>query len=240
MRYKNIIITGANSGVGKATACHLAARGVKVFLIARRRGPLEEAVVAIQRAGGIAFAYAADLSDYTQVQSAFVSADEQLGYLDALVNCAAVPANNIFNTPVGEWSRIIAANLTASMYCCKEAVERMQLRSSGQIINVGSLCIRVLDNGCDLYVATKSGIAGFTASLRKEIAADNIVVTLINPGQIASGMVTENEIQKEIAVEQFAMLKPEDVAEAIVYCLGQPERVAITELELRPRKQIGL
>jgi NADP-dependent 3-hydroxy acid dehydrogenase YdfG len=240
MHAKSIIITGANSGVGKATAYYLATRGVKVFLIARRSGPLDEVVVAIQRAGGIAFAYAADLSDYTQVQSAFVSADERLGCLDALVNCAAVPANNIFNTSVGEWPGVIAANLTASMYCCKEAVERMRLGGRGQIINIGSLCIRVLDNGCDLYVATKSGIAGFTASLRKEIAGDNIVVTLINPGQIASGMVSESKIQKEAAVEQFTMLMPEDVAEAIVYCLGQPERVAITELELRPRKQMGL
>lgn len=202
--------------------------------MARRRLLVDELAAEINGLG-----YTADIADPRQVSDlfAFVRAN---GGLDAVVNCAALPANNIFNTPVERWLVILATNLTGAMHCCREAVPLMRERGGGHILNVGSLCIRVQDNGCDIYVASKNGLQGFTNSLRKEVAPDNIAVTLLNPGQIASDMVSESEEEKRQLVEKMAMLLPEDVAEAISFCLSLPERSVVTEMEVRPRLQLGL
>lgn len=237
---KNVIVTGASSGVGKAVAQLLAKKGATVFLISRRQENLDHLAAEINQNGGTALSYAADLSDYTQVQAAFGDADNRMGAPDALINCAGLPGNNIFNTPAEEWQQVISVNLMATMYCSKEAAVRMRQAGQGRIVNIGSLCIRILDNGADIYVASKTAVAGFTASLRKEVANDNIAVTLVSPGAIASDMIDENEQEKRVAVEEKRMLKPEDVAEAVVYALSLPERMVITELEVVPRKQLIL
>jgi NADP-dependent 3-hydroxy acid dehydrogenase YdfG len=238
---KRVVIAGASSGVGKATAILLASAGAQVFLIARRESLLNEIVKEITSNGGKAFAYVADISDFLQVESAFQDVKVKIGQVDVLINCAAIPANNIFNTPPEVWRSVLEINLLGSMYCCRKAIDDMRANNiSGQIINVGSLCIAVKDNGCDLYVASKAGIEGFTDSLRKEVSGDNIVVTLLNPGQIASDMVTETKAQKEEAVTLNVMLEPNDVAEAVIFCMSQPSRVAVTELSIRPRGQLHL
>jgi 3-hydroxy acid dehydrogenase/malonic semialdehyde reductase len=237
---KRIAITGASDGVGRETARLLAGEGARVFLIARRQEKLESAVSEIRAQGGQADCYAADVSKPEEVAGAFASVREKLGGLDALVNGAALPANNIFNTPVEEWQGIIGVNLLGYLYCAREAADLMRSQRSGTILNIGSLCLRVKDKGCDLYMASKAGVEGFTDSLRKELADDNILVTLLNPGQIASGMVSENESQKEVLVSDERMLLPGDVAEAIAFCLSQPSRIAVTSMEVRPRGQIGL
>ena len=95
----------------------------------------------------------------------------------------------------------------------------------------------VRDGGASLYVAAKLGVAGFTDAFRKELAPRGIRVILVNPGQIASGMVTETEAEKQAAVDREAMLTAEEVAQAIRFCLQQPGRVVITEMEVRPRGQ---
>ena len=105
---------------------------------------------------------------------------------------------------------------------------------------MGSLCIRLRDGGASLYVAAKLGVDGFTDALRKELAPHGIRVMIVNPGQIASGMVTETPSQRADAVAREAMLTPEEVAGAIAYCVGLPERVVVTALEMRPRGQSGL
>ncbi len=233
---KRIAITGASGGVGAALARLLISECASVALIARRFDRIEALA---EELGPDAIAIVADVSDPNQVSAAFQRIDVEWGGLDALVNNAALAGNNVFDTPVEEWKAIIGVNLLGYMYCAREAANRMK-GSGGQIVNVGSLCVRVLDKGCDVYVASKMGVQGFTDSFRKEVAPDDILVTMIHPGQIASEMVSEGVEAKALAVSQETMLAPEDVAETIAYCLSRSRRVAITEIEVRPRGQIGL
>lgn len=233
---KRIVITGASGGVGAALARLLASECASVALIARRADRIEALA---EELGGNAIALPTDVSDPAQVAAAFARIDQTWGGLDVLVNNAALPANNVFDTPVEEWHAIIGVNLVGYMVCAREAALRMK-GTGGHIVNVGSLCVRVLDKGCDLYVASKMGVQGFTDSFRKEVAPDDILVTMVHPGQIASEMVTECAADKAKAVTNETMLAPEDVAEAIAYCLSRPRRVAVTEIEVRPRGQMGL
>ena len=236
---KHILICGGTSGVGKATAILFANEGHHVFIFGRGEKMLHDVFRDVRHRGGIIEGCNADVSQYGRVEYAFHKAVSTFGPIDAVILCAAVPANNIFNTPVEQWEKIIGINLLGYAYCSKLAVEAMQGRG-GRIVAIGSLCIRVLDNGCDLYVAAKTGVHGLMASLRKEIAGENISVTLINPGQIASGMVKETEDQKAQAVAEGRMLRPEDVARMIAFCVEQPPTVAITELEVVPSQQLAL
>lgn len=233
---KRIAITGASGGVGAALARLLAPECASVALIARRADRIEALA---EELGDGAIALPADVSDPAQVAAAFRRIQEEWGGLDALVNNAALPANNVFDTPVEEWQTIVGVNLLGYMYCAREAAALMT-EGGGHIVNVGSLCVRVLDKGCDLYVASKMGVQGFTDSFRKEVAPRDILVTMVHPGQIASEMVSEGSEAKARAVLEETMLAPEDVAETIAYCLSRPRRVAITEIEVRPRGQIGL
>lgn len=205
-------------------------------LIARRTDRIEALA---EELGEDCLAVTADVSDPAAVAAAFRRIDAEWSGLDALVNNAALPANSAFDTPVEAWQGIIGVNLLGYMYCAREAALRMK-GAGGHIVNVGSLCVRVLDQGCDLYVASKMGVQGFTDSFRKEVAPDDILVTMVHPGQIASEMVTEGPEAKARAIAAETMLAPEDVAEAIAYCLSRPRRMAVTEMELRPRGQMGL
>jgi NADP-dependent 3-hydroxy acid dehydrogenase YdfG len=237
---RSIIISGGTTGAGRATAELLAANGAKVFLFGRHQEPLDAVLSTIRGNGGTASGTIADAGDYSQLEHVFAQAQAEFGGIDVLINNAALPANNIFNTPEEQWAQILNVNLLGYMRCAKLAAEAMRARGGGQILNIGSLCVRVLDNGCDIYVAGKTGVAGFTASLRKELAVDNITVTLLNPGQIASEMVKENAEEKARAVAEARMLEPADVAEAVLFCLERPARVAVTELEIVPAAQRGL
>ena len=237
---KRIIISGGTTGVGAATAKLLAAEGAHVFIFGRRAERLHATLDSIRAGGGRVNGVVADVSSYGSLQEIFARAESELGGFDALINNAAIPANNVFNTSEDQWLKIIQVNLLGYMHCAKLAAESMRKSGGGQIVNVGSLCVRVLDGGCDIYVASKTGVAGFTASLRKEVADWNITVTLINPGQIASEMVTENAEEKELAVQGGTMLRPDDVAEAIRFSLSLPAHVALQEMELVPIAQRGL
>lgn len=237
---KRIIISGGTTGVGAAAARLLAAEGAHVFIFGRRAERLHATLDAIRSGGGRADGVIADVSNYENLRTVFTQAETELGGFDALINNAAIPANNIFNTPEEHWDKVLRINLLGYMHCARLAAESMRKTGGGQIINIGSLCIRVLDGGCDLYVASKTGVAGFTASLRKEVADWNITVTLINPGQIASEMVTENAQEKTLAVDGGRMLRPDDIAEAIRFSLSLPSHVALQEMELVPLAQRGL
>lgn len=229
-----IAITGASSGVGAATAEALSQPGRRLWLLARRAGHLEQAAEAVRARGGEARTLPCDVADAAAVADAFSTIGPDL---DVLVNAAALPANNVLGSSPAEIAKVVAVNLTGLMLCCREAASRMRIAQSGTIINIGSLCVRVKDNGASLYVATKLGVAGFTDSLRKELAADGVRVTLINPGQIASGMVTETPEEQRRLVEKEIMLLPAEVAALIRFCVELPDRVVLTEAELRPRAQ---
>ena len=208
---------------------------MRIWLLARRQHVLEIVAKEVSERGAIAIPISCDVANLVDVAQAFGRIGPKV---DVLVNAAALPAGSVMATDPRQIVRAIEVNLIGTMLCARESARRMS--AGGTILNIGSLCVRVRDNGASLYVATKLGVSGFTDAFRKEMAPRGIRVVLLNPGQIASGMVTETEAQKRAAVEREAMLTPEEVAEVIRYCVELPERVVLTEIELRPRSQSSL
>jgi len=196
---------------------------------------LERTADAVLKAGGAAAKVVpCDLAVNGAVARAFATIGPRV---DVLINAAALPANDVIGAAPAEIAQILAVNLGGVILCAREAVLRMRPAGRGTVVNLGSLCVRVKDNGASLYVAAKLGVAGFSDSLRKEVAPYGIRVVLLNPGQIASGMVTETAEERQAMVDQERMLTPDEVAEAIRFCVDLPARVVITEMEIRPRGQ---
>ncbi|MBE7209550.1 MAG: SDR family NAD(P)-dependent oxidoreductase [Gluconacetobacter diazotrophicus] len=231
------MITGASSGVGAATARALARPGRALWLLARRPTELDAVAQQVRAAGGEARGLPCDVSDPAAVRDAFARIGSRI---DLLVNAAALPAGTVADADPEHIARVVSVNLLGTMFCAREAATRMRDAGRGTILNVGSLCLRVRDGGASLYVAAKLGVGGFTDSLRKELAPHGVRVILVNPGQIASGMVTETPEQRDEAIRLERMLTPDEVADAIRYCVELPDRVVIAELEIRPRAQSGL
>lgn len=236
---KRVVITGGSSGIGKATAQLLLQEGARVVLLARTPHRLKGAVEELRPLGDVT-GIVTDVGNTQSVNDSFVEAEEFLGGIDILINNASLPANGILNTPTEDWQNVLNTNVLGYMACAREAVERMRLQNSGHIVNVGSLGVKVLDNGADLYIATKTAVAGFTESLRKRLTEENIRVTLINPGATASNMVTETEEEQLEMKRQGDMLDPMRVAEAILFCVDRSPLVDITELVIRPHRQSRL
>ena len=132
---------------------------------------------------------------------------------------------------------IVKANLLGYMYCSRMALDRMKKSKTGHIVMVGSMCTEVFDEGAFVYVSAKTGVLGLARSLRKEVNDLGIKVTLIESGNVGTDMVKE-DLADQIKLENKGlMLKPKDIAEAILYCLSQPPRVDILSVQLKPRNQ---
>ncbi len=237
---KRILISGGTTGIGRATALLLARRGAQLFIFGRASEPLHHTLDLIRSEGGRAAGACCDVADHSAMEELFAKVEEALGGLDILINNAALPANNIFNTEVQVWEQVLRVNVLGYMLCSRWAVNLMEKQGTGHIVGIGSLCIDVMDSGADVYVASKTAVAGFLGSLRKEVVDRGIKVTLINPGGTSSDMVTESSDEQAAMIADGRLLRPEDVAEAIYYAISQPSQVDVTELTIRPHRQSAL
>lgn len=234
---KIALVTGGTSGIGKATACLLVREGAKVFTFGRHKEKLKKALSEIRDYTGREITgFVADSSDKESVKRVFEKIDKA-GDLDILINNAALPARSIMDSTFDFLEYLIDVNITGYLTCSKFALERMLPRKNGHIINIGSMSAHVKEGGADLYVASKSAIAGFTDSLRKEMIPSDIRVSLIESGSVATGMITENEEQKALAIKAEKLLKPMDIAEAILFILTRPKGCEIIDLQLKAKKQ---
>jgi NADP-dependent 3-hydroxy acid dehydrogenase YdfG len=238
-----VAITGASSGIGEATALAAAEAGAAVALAARRTDRIEALAERITGEGGRAIAITTDVADEAQAK-AFVDATiARLGKLDVLVNNAGVMLlGPIPNAPTDEWRRMIDANIYGVIYCTHAAIGHLLERGSGHVVTVSSVAGRRAAAGSGVYNLTKFGVGAFCEALRQEVAEANIRVTLIEPGAVATELNSHNrpEIREQIS-ERFGSitrLEAVDIANAIIYTLGQPEHVSINEVLVRPTKQV--
>jgi NADP-dependent 3-hydroxy acid dehydrogenase YdfG len=234
---KSILLTGGTTGIGRATARLLVWKGANVFTFGRTESDLNEALADIKAVGGgEIYGTLADSSNPEDVSRVFQEADRQLGGLDVLINNAALGAGSILDSDYTEWHSVVMTNLMGYMSCSKEAIERMKRNKRGHIVNVGSMSAKVREAGSDVYVATKSAIKGFTDSLAKQANKEGIQVTLIEPGLAGSDMTTDQTPPEEQnqRIEAMEMMKAEDVAQCVYYCLSQPQRVNVALVQIRP------
>jgi NADP-dependent 3-hydroxy acid dehydrogenase YdfG len=237
-----VAVTGASSGIGEATARACARAGAAVALAARRVERIEELAAQITQEGGRAIAVQTDVGDEAQAQAFVQRAHDELGRLDVLVNNAGVMLlGPIQNAPTEEWRQMIHANVFGVLYCTHAALPLMRAHGTGHIVNVSSVAGRFARQGSGVYNLTKFGVGAFSESLRQECVGMNVRVTLIEPGAVATELPGHNrpEVLEQMA-KNFAGVTPmvsEDISNAILYAIGQPENVAVNEILIRPRGQ---
>jgi NADP-dependent 3-hydroxy acid dehydrogenase YdfG len=240
------LVTGASSGIGEATAVALAEEGAAVALVARRRDKLEALA---QRLGdGRSLVIEADITDQGQAAAAVQQTVSELGRLDTLVNNAGVMLlGPIVGAPLEEWERMVQINVLGLLYCTHAALPHLLAaaegdpRSVADVVNISSTAGRVARLNSGVYNATKFGVVAFTESLRQEVTARHVRVSVIEPGATATELRLHNrpEIQAEMAKTfgGIEVMQSEDVANAIRYVVTQPRHVAINEVLMRPSEQ---
>ncbi|MGI8805927.1 MAG: SDR family NAD(P)-dependent oxidoreductase [Thermoleophilaceae bacterium] len=237
-------ITGASSGIGEATAVALARSGAAVALGARRTDRIESTAERIEADGGAAAALGVDLTDEAEARAFVEGAHERLGRLDVLVNNAGVMLlGPVEGADTDEWRRMVEVNLLGLLYCTHAALPIMREQGGGHIVNVSSVAGRVAGLGSAVYNLTKFGVHGFSEGLRQEALHANVRVTTIAPGYVETELQGHNqnpavvEATKQMREKIGQVLRAEDIADAILYAVSQPEHVDINELLVRPTGQ---
>jgi NADP-dependent 3-hydroxy acid dehydrogenase YdfG len=235
-----VLVTGGTAGIGRAAASLLAQQGANVLIAGRDPAHLESALTEIanqQIAGSIA-GIAVDLATKEGVIAAFHEIDKRFGKLDVLINNAALAYQSITDGTYEEWEQVIRTNLLGYIACTWHAVGKMRPNRSGHIINIGSMSADVREKGSSVYVGTKSGIQGFSETLRKEVNELGIKVTLIEPGAVITELHGMGEGELKEKEEKQEMLLAEDIARAVLYTLTQPARCDVVEMKIKPHLQI--
>lgn len=241
---KNIIITGASSGIGEETARLLAGEGANVVIAARRLERLEELKEEIEADGGTALAVQTDVTKREEVFALVDAARDAFGPVDVIINNAGImPLSYMRNVRLDEWEEMVDVNVKGVLYGIAAVLPEMVDNESGHIINVSSTAGRRLFEGGTVYCGTKFAVRAISEGLRIEVGPHaNVRVTCIEPGAVAT------ELAKRIADEELIeategdfdgvdILDPVDIAEAIHYAIVAPANVNVEELLVLPTKQ---
>ena len=244
------LVTGASSGIGEATARHLAAQGAAVAIAARRGERLEALADAIRAEGGTAHPLTVDVTDRAQAEEAVERTVAELGRLDTVVNNAGVMLlGPVVDAPVDEWERMIDLNLKGLLYVAHAALPHLLTaaddgpRHVADLVNISSVAGRVARLGSGVYNLTKHGVGAFSESLRQEVTGRHVRVSLVEPGAVDTELATHlrPEVRATMAKRFGGMerLESVDIAESIGFIVTRPRRVAVNELLVRPTEQEG-
>ena len=238
---KVVIITGASSGLGEATARHLAEKGARVVLAARRKDKLDALVAELVHAGGPAVAYQTDVTSQDDVKALIQGAIDTFGRLDVLVNNAGLMAiAPLSEGRVDEWDRMIDINIKGLLYGVAAALPVFQQQNSGHFINIASVAgLKVFSPGGTVYSGTKFAVRAISEGLRHEVGG-RIRTTTIEPGAVDSELKfgSSHQASRDFVVDFYQQAIPADsVARAIAFAIEQPADVDINEIVLRPTVQ---
>ena len=238
---KIVVVTGASSGLGEATARLLSEQGATVVLGARRADRLQSLAKDIEARGGRALAVATDVTQPEQVKALVDSAVRTYGRIDVMINNAGLmPQAPLERLKVDEWDRMIDVNIKGVLYGIA-AAPHMQRQKAGHFINVSSVAGHRVGPGFAVYAATKYAVRALSEGLRQEVKPYNIRTTVISPGAVATELpnsVTDPDASKRIRTfyEQVAV-SADSFARAVAFAMSQPEDVDINEILYRPTRQ---
>jgi 3-oxoacyl-[acyl-carrier protein] reductase len=222
---KTAIVTGAGTGIGRATAQLLAARGARVVVAGLQPERLEETVAGIAAAGGEAIAADADLSDPEAIEGVAARAQEAFGGTDVLVNNAAIyPKGPWHEADAAEWDAVFATNVRGYFLMAKAVREQMLARGGGAIVNVASVTFFWGEAELLSYVASKGAVVGFTRALAREAGPDGIRVNAVAPGAFPTAIHADQEGLWRGVIEAQSIKRRgevEDVARAIAFFAGE-------------------
>jgi NADP-dependent 3-hydroxy acid dehydrogenase YdfG len=239
---KIVVITGASSGLGEATARLLSREGASVVLGARRADRLQSLADELSGRGGEALALETDVTDCNQVKRLVDRAVEQYGRVDVMLNNAGLmPQSLLASLKVDEWDRMIDVNIKGVLYGIAAALPHMQRQNSGHIINVSSVAGHKVGPGSAVYSATKHAVRALSEGLRQEVKPYNIRTTIISPGAVTSELqntVTDPAVAGRIQkLYQEIAIPADSFARAVAFAISQPAEVDINEILFRPTRQ---
>ena len=240
---KVALVTGASSGIGEATALALARAGARVAIAARRRDRLDGVAGRIADLRAESLVLEADVARPEEAESIVSRTVERWGQLDILVNNAGLMLlSPIDRARVEDWQRMLDLNVLGLMVTTRAALPQMRRQKDGHVVNISSTAGRVANPDASVYAATKFGVGAFSEALRREVYKDNIRVTVIEPGAVATELrehVPDPDTRERIDTWARSMrqLQSEDVAAAILYAVSQPPHVNVNEILLRPTDQ---
>ena len=239
---KTVFITGATSGIGKATAELLAKQGHKIIICGRRTSVLEQLKSELSLFTEI-FSLNFDVRNRAEVQNAIQSLPDDWKNIDILINNAgnAHGLDSLANGNIDDWEAMIDGNVKGLLYVSQPIILLMKARNSGHIVNISSVAARQTYANGVVYCASKKAVDVISEGMRIELTEFGIKVTNILPGAVATEFSNirfkgDNE-RAETVYAGYEALKAEDIADAISYCINAPERVSIAELCIYPKAQ---
>ncbi|MGD0349249.1 MAG: SDR family oxidoreductase [Verrucomicrobiota bacterium] len=239
---KVVVITGASSGLGEATARLLSAEGASVVLGARRVERLKSLADELTAKGGKALAVATDVTHCDQVKRLVDAAVQTFGRIDVMINNAGLmPHSPLERLKIDDWNRTIDVNIKGVLYGIAAALPYMKQQKAGHFINVSSVAgHKVTPNGA-VYCATKHAVRALSEGLRVEVKPYNIRTTIISPGAVATELpnsITEADVAENIQKFYKAFAIPADsFARAVAFAMNQPDDVDVNEILFRPTRQ---
>ncbi len=267
---KVAIVTGASSGIGLAIAKALGREGAAVVLAGRTMGPMEEAANEISSNSGRAAVHKVDVRDEQQMRKLVDDAVKEFGKLDVMVNNAGVnPFDNVLEGSVEKWRETLETNVIGLALGCREAY-RVMKGKGGHIVNITSVAARYAEPDGPIYAASKHAAGALTESLRVALLGKNIRITAVMPGATVTSLMRNMPEEQLFAIgrmfgldpEQAGVkpgqqlpqelldrgmvaaknvaLRPEDVAEAVLYAVSQPETVHLNEIMVRPSQPLQM
>ena len=239
---KVVVITGASSGLGEATARLLSAQGASVVLGARRADRIKALADELTSGGGTAIAVTTDVTHRDQVKKLVDAAVQACGRIDVMINNAGLmPQALLERLKIDEWDRMIDVNIKGVLYGIAAALPYMKQQKAGHFINVSSVAGHKVGPGAAVYAATKYAVRALSEGLRQEVKPYNIRTTVISPGAVATELpdsATDPEAAERVHKFYAQVAIPADsFARAVAFAMSQPEDVDINEILFRPTRQ---
>jgi NADP-dependent 3-hydroxy acid dehydrogenase YdfG len=240
---KVVIITGASSGIGYATALKLSKAGAKIAIGARRVEKLEELAKQITDNGGEVFYQKLDVTKREECENFAKAVLQKWNSIDILVNNAGLMPLSFFKSlKFDEWDRMVDVNIKGVLYTTGAVITHMKEKKSGHIVNLSSVAGRIVFPAGSVYCATKHAVAAFSEGLRQEFSVrSNIRVTSIEPGVVATELndtITDESLKGFVEnTKKMEALQADDIANAILYAVDSPNHVNVNEILIRPTTQ---
>ena len=244
---KIIMITGATTGFGKATAIKFAENGFNIIITGRRKELLDELEKELQTVGNIkTLSLNFDVRKKDEVESVIGNLPEEWKKIDILVNNAglAVGLSHIQDGDTDDWDRMIDTNVKGLLYVTRAVAPLMVTRNKGHIINIGSIAGKETYENGNVYCASKSAVDALSKSMRIDMLKNNIKVTLIEPGMAETEFslvrFKGDEQKAKTVYKGIDALTGDDIADVIYYCATLPDRVCINEIVITPTQQASV
>ncbi|MCW0508567.1 SDR family NAD(P)-dependent oxidoreductase [Riemerella anatipestifer] len=239
---RTVFITGATSGIGKATAELLAQQGYRLIICGRRAEVLEELKEKLSSKTEV-YALVFDVRNADEVERSIASLPENFKDIDILINNAgnAHGLESLSDGNISDWDMMMDANVKGLLYVSKPIISRMKEAKKGHVVNISSVAARQTYANGVVYCASKRAVDVISEGMRIELTSFGIKVTNIQPGAVETDFskvrFKGDEARVKAVYEGYEALKAEDIADAVAYCINAPERVSIAELCIYPKAQ---